>query len=137
MHKSSLYSICIFHKLSIFDQGCPNLARWTQADPRRDPGGRFRIFDKMCIFFPRFYRKMTSKVAQYAVHYLLASIYGLNPEVKFGDFRWIFENLVNNRFFSGKFYTFSAKWSVFTRVFRVFFTESCSKLSKIVQNCPN
>ena len=35
--------------------------------------------------------------------------------------------------FSGKFYTFSVKWSVFIRMFRGFFSESCSKLSKIVQ----
>ena len=35
--------------------------------------------------------------------------------------------------FSGKFYTFSVKWSVFIRMFRGFFPESCPKLSKIVQ----
>ena len=35
--------------------------------------------------------------------------------------------------FSGKFYTFSVKCSVFIRMFRGFFPESCPKLSKIVQ----
>ena len=129
MHKNSLYRICIFHKLSIFDQGCPNLTRRTQADPRRDPGGRFRIFDKMCIFFPRFYRKITSKVERQYVHYLLSLIHVLDPGSKFGDFWWIFENLSNNQFFRGN----------FTRLVRnALFLLGCSEVffRKVVQNCP-
>ena len=124
-----MHRIYVFHKLFIFDQGCPNLARRTQADPRRDPGGRFRIFDKMCTFFSSFYRKITSKVARCNVPYLSSSIYVLDPVGKFGDFWWIFENLTNNRFFRGN----------FTRlVWNDLFLSGCSGVffRKVVQNCP-
>ena len=128
MYRNSYFSQIVYFwpRLTKFAQADPG---GPPADPRRDPCGRFRIFDKMCTFFHRFYRKITSKVEWQYMHYLLSSIHVLGHGSKFGDFWWIFENLLNNQFFRGN----------FTRLVRnALFLPGCSEVffRKVVQNCP-